>query len=884
MMTTNYSDLYDEQEEEDEQHETLQYFDKMPNDLPWNMNDKIKSQEKITEIEEQNLSERISQLSTNTTNEKEPIMIMKEIKDQLEMIPNYLTKKNKAFKEMVHQTLSSTTTTTEEKSNNNANELRRIAILIYKIMVIQSYRYLWKNYLKSGTGQLFIRSKTEQKLFYSITLPIWPKEIKTIVLSNTKNKINENDICLKLVNDQLYGMQHQLNKYEKELNIQATNVEGYSPSIHKIIMKYVEQNLNLSFHRKIVHQVNLIHYDYHIRALELEYFRHKPNQYQKKLMAEICQSKYEQETSEQEYGFLKEQISYYNLPSQSLTCSNIFNGPLFNSIQNIPLREELIQKCKDVAEQGRNNLFNIYFRSAEDQREEYKKKHEINVKKMNESQYTLNQNEKLSSILIQLINERCNKIGERIQCIYKFNQNNVKIIYLLMMDVNNMDRQDNVAISIQEPLKEKKCHGNRRNQRFRRKCRAEKMNPAKIKKLVKKRNRFYNKNKKKKSNEESTKLKGGLAPAGKNYQTQSILQTTTSFNKRKRDISSQQISSKITNQTIIPKSTSSISILQSSSKKMKNISAIMNDDTIINENNNDINKHINYRQPMYLTRSSSILCQILNKALNYSLKKEDEKEFIFQRLQLLDQQYCLEMDRQLWQSYLDIGIQQNFWPDQLYTMAKTNDFDLCKQYVTNYIENNKKQLNHCQFELTKQEQQFQTCSIKELSFEQMEQRLKELVDRERKYLSKRNNNKLTKFKDDISGKQLLKTMSTASLMKNQPTEHINQLTTIREKQAKIWKEQLMLETRISCKFLPETFGQLDHYITSTDYLPLNNDTKIIEIKNKRYKTIQETKRQWLNYFLNIYEIEIQEYEQQYQNEFIKLESLFSTNNNDNMIN
>ncbi|CAF5071144.1 unnamed protein product, partial [Rotaria socialis] len=79
------------------------------------------------------------------------------------MIPDYLTKKNKSFKEMIHQILSSittTTTTTEEKSNNNTNELRRIAILIYKIMVIQSYRYLWKNYLKSGTGQLFIRSKT----------------------------------------------------------------------------------------------------------------------------------------------------------------------------------------------------------------------------------------------------------------------------------------------------------------------------------------------------------------------------------------------------------------------------------------------------------------------------------------------------------------------------------------------------------------------------------------------------------------------------------------------------------------------------------------------------------------------------------------------------
>ncbi|CAF5227618.1 unnamed protein product, partial [Rotaria magnacalcarata] len=135
---------------------------------------------------------------------------------------------------------------------------------------------------------------------------------------------------------------------------------------------------------------------------------------------EICQSKYEQETSEQEYEFLKKQITYYNLPSQSLTCSNIFNDPLFNSIQNIPLREELIQKCTDVAEQGRSILFNMYLKSAEDQREEYNKKHEANVKKMDASQHTLNQNEKLSPILIQLINECCNKICERIQFIYKF--------------------------------------------------------------------------------------------------------------------------------------------------------------------------------------------------------------------------------------------------------------------------------------------------------------------------------------------------------------------------------------------------------------------------------------------------------------------------------
>ncbi|CAF3322175.1 unnamed protein product, partial [Rotaria socialis] len=151
------------------------------------------------------------------------------------------------------------------------------------------------------------------------------------------------------------------------------------------------------------------------------------------------------------------------------------------------------------------------------------------------------------------------------------------------------------------------------------------MKPAKIKKLIKKRNRFQKNNKKPTTNIESTILNKELLPSRENYQSQPII--TTNLN------------------LTIPKTTSSISIAQSSSKKMKNISEITDNNSIINRNNNDTNKHMSYRQPMYLTRSSSILYQILNKTLNYSIKKKDEKQFINVRLQLLDQQYCLEMDR-----------------------------------------------------------------------------------------------------------------------------------------------------------------------------------------------------------------------------------------------
>jgi t-SNARE complex subunit (syntaxin) len=66
---------------------------------------------------------------------------------------------------------------------------------------------------------------------------------------------------------------------------------------------------------------------------------------------------------------------------------------------------------------------------------------------------------------------------------------------------------------------------------------------------------------------------------------------------------------------------------------------------------------------------------------------------------------------------------------------------------------------------------------------------------------------------------------------------------------------------------------------SIEYSPLNNNQKSIQIKNQRYKIIQEAKRTWLNIHLNAYIIKIQAYDQQYQNEFRQLESQIMNDNN-----
>lgn len=132
-------------------------------------------------------------------------------------------------------------------------------------------------------------------------------------------------------------------------------------------------------------------------------------------MKKICQSNYERETSEQEYRFVQQQIQWYNSPIGSFQFSPIAHSPLIDSVDDRHVRQELFKQYKDIAEQSRVALFNVYLKSTEDQRKDYKEIYENDFKKM-----ISNNHEKLTPTMVQLISERCHKISERIHCIYQF--------------------------------------------------------------------------------------------------------------------------------------------------------------------------------------------------------------------------------------------------------------------------------------------------------------------------------------------------------------------------------------------------------------------------------------------------------------------------------
>jgi hypothetical protein len=69
-----------------------------------------------------------------------------------------------------------------------------------------------------------------------------------------------------------------------------------------------------------------------------------------------------------------------------------------------------------------------------------------------------------------------------------------------------------------------------------------------------------------------------------------------------------------------------------------------------------------YKPSKYLKMPRRLLLHSLHLQLKCSLKKKKEQRFILSRLTIIDQQFCLEQIRDLYQTYFDLGLQHEVRP------------------------------------------------------------------------------------------------------------------------------------------------------------------------------------------------------------------------------
>ena len=133
-------------------------------------------------------------------------------------------------------------------------------------------------------------------------------------------------------------------------------------------------------------------------------------------------------------------------------------------------------------------------------------------------------------------------------------------------------------------------------------------------------------------------------------------------------------------------------------------------------------------------------------------------------------------------------------------MAKTDQLQICKQYVVTQLDNIKQQLDQCNSELTTQAQTSLSSSSSLMSIllpsqEILDRCLKEYVSLQQNYLFRRMDQQLIKYKDEIYDQQLYRHLSAYNITIAQQ-QAIQQLINLRQQQLEVYEEVIILNERI----------------------------------------------------------------------------------------
>lgn len=166
--------------------------------------------------------------------------------------------------------------------------------------------------------------------------------------------------------------------------------------------------------------------------------------------------------------------------------------------------------------------------------------------------------------------------------------------------------------------KGKKCHGNRKLRRFRRKCRRRGLDDEQIHRLILAR----------------------PAPPKENRM------------KRK---SSQRSQGEAIEATTV-RSISQLSLSQQQQRRLKRKRT--------GGDNRSINGTDLYRpsRSRYLSMPKKLLFRSICRQVNHPLKQKKQRTFVINRLAMLDEHFCLGMCQHLYRSYLEIGSSTKQWP------------------------------------------------------------------------------------------------------------------------------------------------------------------------------------------------------------------------------
>ncbi|CAF1164151.1 unnamed protein product [Rotaria sordida] len=328
-----------------------------------------------------------------------------------ENIPDYLSSASSSFKATFLSELH------RYYNPINFEDLQYLAILTHKLIIVNLYRKLWHIYIQCGTGQL------KQRPNLTKSFCIWSHQLTSMIIAQQYNNITDqneitHDVYLNFVKKNLFYFGAKASQYQFQVDSTQDRVDNGSDALIYKIDEFVQKNdyvtcIRLYFEGKIA----LIEYTYLDQLLQYEYLQQNSNEHQIGLARNICTVGYEKEQSEQELILIKIGVLYNNLLD---SLNRIEESPPTSiiTLMDPKLRKPLLNNYIRIIQRAKADLMTVLTTAAEIKKEEHQKKFDRVMAKLWTDQHHLPNNERLTTTMLSLIDERLKNILECVKRIY----------------------------------------------------------------------------------------------------------------------------------------------------------------------------------------------------------------------------------------------------------------------------------------------------------------------------------------------------------------------------------------------------------------------------------------------------------------------------------
>ena len=240
-------------------------------------------------MNEVDLSQRFSQLSsslkppkTTTTKKKKKVSKQSKIIPHTELnleqligvninqVPPYLCCSNESFKEAIYSIRP-------KVSLHHLEELRHVAILMYKILLLEKLQNLWTIYRRSGMGEL-----SQPRSAKEVALKIWPFEIRSRIKHVENANITDDEKCHLFVDHCQTKLSDQNQLYRNQLRYRTSHIMDYTSAMELTVENFVKQRF---MYQRIEYdcRIALVQYHYTDAVLKCQYLIENPNENQVKI-------------------------------------------------------------------------------------------------------------------------------------------------------------------------------------------------------------------------------------------------------------------------------------------------------------------------------------------------------------------------------------------------------------------------------------------------------------------------------------------------------------------------------------------------------------------------------------------------------------------------